>query len=61
MCGQLGLDTSVNSIPYLASWSETAARDAFERIAGLVDRLLRRLEETLTREPDPVGAVTGTS
>jgi antirestriction protein ArdC len=61
LCGQLGLDTSANSIAYLASWSETAAPDAFEQIAGLVDRLLRHLEDTLTRERESVGAVTGTS
>jgi hypothetical protein len=29
-----------------------------ERIAALVDRLLRHLEDTLTGEPEPVGAVT---
>jgi hypothetical protein len=34
-------------------------------VAALVDRLLRRLDDTLTREPDggsePPGALTGTS
>ena len=40
-----------NSIPYLAVWSEHTPDDAFERIAGLVDRLARRLEDAL--EPAP--------
>ena len=35
------------------AWAETAQPDTFERIAGLVDRLARRLEETLADdEPD---------
>jgi hypothetical protein len=49
--GYLGLDTSGSAIPYLASWAETAGPETFERVAELVDRLARRLEETL--DPDP--------
>src|SRR4051794_20086419 len=45
VCGFLGLDTTGNSVPYLAVWSEQSPPDAFERIAGLVDRLARRLED----------------
>jgi hypothetical protein len=37
-------------VPYLAVWSESAAPDTFERIAGLVDRLARRLEQALGAE-----------
>jgi hypothetical protein len=51
VCGFLGLDTSANSIPYLAAWREDTPADAFERVAGLVDRLARRLEDAL----DPSG------
>lgn len=47
VCGFLGLDTVGNSVPYLAVWSEHTADDAFERIAGLIDRLARRLEDAL--------------
>ena len=47
VCGFLGLDTAGNSVPYLAVWSEHTAEDAFERIAALVDRLARRLEDAL--------------
>jgi antirestriction protein ArdC len=47
VCGSLGLDTAGNSVPYLASWAEHTPEDAFERVAGLVDRLARRLEDTL--------------
>jgi hypothetical protein len=48
--GYLGLDTSRSSIPYLASWAESAQPETFERVAELVDRLARRLEDTL--DPD---------
>jgi len=47
VCGFLGLDTSANSIPYLASWSEDTPAEAFEHIAGLIDRLAHRIEDTL--------------
>jgi len=57
VCGFLGLDTAGNSIPYLASWAEDTPADAFERIAALVDRLARRLENNLDTTPaeDPDG------
>jgi antirestriction protein ArdC len=46
----VGLDSSASAVPYLAVWSESAAPDTFERIAGLVDRLARRLEQALGAE-----------
>lgn len=46
----VGLDSSASAVPYLAVWSESAAANTFERIAGLVDRLARRLEHTLGAE-----------
>ena len=48
----LGLDTSGSAVPYLAGWAEAADPAAFERIAELVDRLARRLEDTLTVDVD---------
>jgi hypothetical protein len=57
----VGLDSSASAVPYLASWAESAAPDTFEQIAGLVDRLARRLEDTLLcadndRPPPPAAA-----
>ena len=46
----VGLDSSASAVPYLASWAESAAADTFERIAALVDRLARRLENALGAE-----------
>lgn len=53
VCGFLGLDTLGNSVPYLAVWSEDTPEDAFERIAGLIDRLARRLEDALAVVEEP--------
>jgi antirestriction protein ArdC len=53
VCGFLGLDTAGNSIAYLAVWRESTEADAFERIAALVDRLARRLEDAL--QPNATG------
>ena len=44
----VGLDSSASAVPYLATWAESAAPDTFERIAALVDRLARRLEDALS-------------
>jgi hypothetical protein len=44
-------------VPYFAVWSDSAPPDTFERIAGLVDRLARRLEQALDAE----AAATATS
>ncbi len=53
----VGLDSSASAVPYLAGWAEEAAADTFERIARLVDRLARRLEEALGAED--LAAATG--
>jgi hypothetical protein len=49
MCaGQpVALDTSENSIPYLASWAEGASLDVLQATAKLTDRVARRIEERL--------------
>jgi len=46
----VGVPSEVAAVAYLAFWSESAAPDTFERIAALVDRLARRLEEALGAE-----------
>jgi antirestriction protein ArdC len=40
----LGLDTSGESVPYVASWGESGALEAVERAAALVDRIAGWLE-----------------
>jgi hypothetical protein len=65
VCGFLGLDTAGNSIPYLAVWAEDADRDAFERIAGLVDRLAPKtacMDARRRRSANrPTGRTTGSA
>ncbi len=51
-CGQtVGLDSSANSIPYLASWAESASLDVLEHTAALTGRLATRIEAALLAEP----------
>jgi antirestriction protein ArdC len=53
----VGVRSDASAVPYLAVWSEDAAADTFEQIAGLVDRLARRLEKALgADEREPVRA-----
>ncbi len=47
VCAGLGLDTSGDSIPYLAGWGGEEASDQLERYAQLIDRLAKRLEDAL--------------
>jgi antirestriction protein ArdC len=46
-CQTVGLDSSANSIPYLASWAEQASLDVLERAAALTGRLADRIERVL--------------
>ena len=49
-CQTVGLDTSANSIPYLASWAEQASLDVLERAAALTGRLADRIERALIND-----------
>jgi antirestriction protein ArdC len=42
-----GLDTSANTIPYLTSWSQTTPIATIHAHAQLIDRLARRIEDTI--------------
>jgi N-terminal domain of anti-restriction factor ArdC len=50
-CKTLALDSSANSIPYLASWAESASLDVLEHTAGLIGRLADRIEAALLHRP----------
>jgi antirestriction protein ArdC len=44
VCGSLGLDTSGESIPYIAGWGESGDLDAIRKHAETVDTIARTLE-----------------
>jgi len=44
VCGSIGLDTSGESIPYIAGWGETNDVEAIRRYAETVDTIARTLE-----------------
>ena len=51
VCQTVGLDSSANSIPYLASWAEQASLEVLEQTAQLTGRLATRIESALLAEP----------
>ncbi len=50
ICGSLGLDTTGESIPYIASWGERGDLEAIRRYAETVDRIARELEQACDLE-----------
>jgi len=50
VCGTVGLDTSADSVPYMAGWG---TGEEIERYAGVVDRLARRLEDAVAAASMP--------
>jgi antirestriction protein ArdC len=44
VCGSLGLDTSGESIPYIAGWGESGDLDAIRKHAETVDTIARSIE-----------------
>lgn len=55
----LGIDAGTSSIPYLASWSQTAPIETIEQHAKLIDRLAKRIEDAvLPSERGDVGRLT---
>lgn len=50
VCGSIGLDTNGYSIPYLASWSQTASLETIEQAAATIDRLAKRIEDAVQLE-----------
>jgi hypothetical protein len=47
----LGIPADEYSIPYLASWAQSAELETIERTAGLIDRLASRIETALHSDP----------
>jgi uncharacterized protein YprB with RNaseH-like and TPR domain len=46
-CQTAGLDTSQNSIPYLASWAEATSTEVLEQTAQLTGRIADRIDAAL--------------
>ena len=47
VCGSLGLDTSVNSVPYLAAWSQNTDLAILLTAAETVNHVANRIEDAL--------------
>jgi antirestriction protein ArdC len=63
VCGSVGLDTSSESVPYLAGWNPEQAVERIELLAGTIDEIARAIERALdpredTRREAPGGLIT---
>ena len=47
VCGQLGLDTATESIPYIAGWGQDGALDAIQAYAQTIDDVARRIHDAI--------------
>ena len=54
--GQVGLDTSGETIPYVAGWGESGQLDAIQQDAQTIDEIARRLEGVVIDEQQPLAA-----
>lgn len=50
VCGTAGLDTSGETIPYVAGWGEDGVLDAITEYAGVIDEVARKLEDVLAND-----------
>lgn len=47
VCAAVGLDTSGESVPYIAGWGEQGALEAVTQAAETIDALARRIEDAV--------------
>ena len=52
VCRSLGVATQANSVPYLATYLDSAPVGTIERTAELLDRLDRRIEDVVVEVDD---------
>lgn len=57
VCGSAGLDTSSESVPYLAGWNPEQAAERIQLLAGTIDEIARRIERALDSGEDPSAPV----
>jgi antirestriction protein ArdC len=47
VCGSVGLDTSSESVPYLAGWNDEQAGERITLLAGTIDEIARAIETAI--------------
>ncbi|MGH3026092.1 MAG: ArdC-like ssDNA-binding domain-containing protein, partial [Gaiellaceae bacterium] len=52
VCAGAGLDVGGESIPYVAGWGENGALDAVTKFAGVIDTIVRQLENVIAATED---------
>ena len=57
VCAGAGLDTSSDSVPYLASWNPEHAVERIQLLTGTIDEIARKIERALGADEQDVAAV----
>jgi hypothetical protein len=52
VCGSIGLDVSGSSVSYVAGWGESGELDAIRAYAETIDRIARRIEDSIATQTD---------
>jgi len=55
VCGSVGLETSSESVPYLAAWNPDQAAERIELLAGKIDEIARAIEHALETHTPTAG------
>lgn len=53
VCAGAGLDTSSESVPYLAGWNPDQAMERIQLLAGTIDEIAREIEHALESGEEP--------
>jgi hypothetical protein len=53
VCAGAGLDTSSESVPYLAGWNPEQAVERIQLLTGTIDEIARRIERALDPGEQP--------
>lgn len=61
VCAGAGLDTSADSVPYLAAWNPETALERIQQLTGTIDEIARTIERALHGEPQPDDAAAAGS
>jgi antirestriction protein ArdC len=56
VCGAVGLDTSGSTVPYVAGWGESGELDAIRGYAETIDKIARRIEDSLRSDESRAAA-----
>jgi hypothetical protein len=60
VCGSVGLDTTSESVPYLAGWNDQQAAERIKLLAGTIDEIARAIERAIDGRDGSEETASGT-